>query len=402
MFYRRTHAAFLAAAVVAEACASTLRPCAADDTAAAVNSETTAPSDSAGTSRSRPAVTLPAWVGEVSFDGFLSASYSYNFNRPASGTNQFRVFDFDDNTFKLDIFELVVQRRIAEPREAGFRVDLTLGSSIPRVTASAGLFRDETGRAEDIDVHQAFVSWIAPVGPGLRLEFGKFVTQFGYEVIEGYDGWNDNATRSFLFGFAIPFTHVGARASYALSPRAALMVMVVNGWDVARDNNHSKSVGAQLGLTPVEAFSLYLNGMWGPERSGNDADPRTLLDAAATLKVGSRLTLGANADWGIDKNAVAPSADALWSGAAGYVRLIITPCFALIARGESFDDRDGARTGIAQSLNECTLTSEVRLTPQLLMRGDARLDRSDHRVFEKGRGLVRSQPSVLFDVIYSF
>ena len=161
MFYRRTHAAFLAAAVVAEACASALRPCAADDTAAAVNSETTAPSDSAGTSRSRPAVTLPAWVGEVSFDGFLSASYSYNFNRPASGTNQFRVFDFDDNTFKLDIFELVVQRRIAEPREAGFRVDLTLGSSIPRVTASAGLFRDETGRAEDIDVHQAFVSWLA-------------------------------------------------------------------------------------------------------------------------------------------------------------------------------------------------------------------------------------------------
>src|SRR5216117_2740265 len=171
MFYRRTHAAFLAAAVVAEACASTLRPCAADDTAAAVNSETTALSDSSGTSRSRPAVTLPAWVGEVSFDGFLSASYSYNFNRPASGTNQFRVFDFDDNTFKLDVFELVAQRPVVKPRDAGFRVDLTLGSSIPQVTASAGLFRGPAGQAEDIDVHQAFASWVAPVGTGLRLDF---------------------------------------------------------------------------------------------------------------------------------------------------------------------------------------------------------------------------------------
>jgi putative OmpL-like beta-barrel porin-2 len=391
--------ATLLAAALAWGCCSIPGTCAAD---AAADAGSAAAPDSAGSSAAPPAAALPAWLGEVSLNGFLESSFSYNFNRPASGTNQFRVFDFDDNTFKVDVFELVAQRPVANRRDAGFRVDLTLGSSIPQVAASAGLFRDATGQAENIDVHQAFVSWIAPAGSGLRLDFGKFITHFGYEVIEGYDGWNDNATRSLLFGFAIPFTHVGLHAVYPLSPRATLVAMVVNGWDVARDNNHSKSVGGQIALTPATGFSLYVNGMWGPERAGNDGDPRTLLDAVATWKAGPRLTLGANGDWGMDQNAVGPGADAQWSGAAGYVRLLVTPSFALIARGETLNDRDGARTGVAQTLSEFTLTPELRLTPHLLARGDARIDRSNHDVFEKSQGFTDSQPTALFGVIYSF
>lgn len=40
------------------------------------------------------------WYEQVSFDALVSASYSYNFNRPDSRTNPLRVFDFDDDTFK--------------------------------------------------------------------------------------------------------------------------------------------------------------------------------------------------------------------------------------------------------------------------------------------------------------
>src|SRR5262245_38037422 len=105
--------------------------------------------------------TEPAWIQEVTLNGFLSTSYSYNFNRPASGTNQFRVFDVNENTFALDEFELVVQKAVAKPRDTGFRVDVTMGSSVPHVTASAGLFRDDSGNAGDLDVHQAFASWDA-------------------------------------------------------------------------------------------------------------------------------------------------------------------------------------------------------------------------------------------------
>ena len=63
-----------------------------------------------------------------------------------------------------------------------------------------------------MDIPQLFVSYIAPIGKGLRIDGGKFVTHMGYEVIGGYDGYNDNFSRGFIFGYGIPFTHTGLKA----------------------------------------------------------------------------------------------------------------------------------------------------------------------------------------------
>jgi hypothetical protein len=345
--------------------------------------------------------TLPTWLNEVTLNGFLEGSYSYNFNRPASGLNGYRVFDFDDNTFKLDVFELVAQKPTLHPRDSGFRVDLAMGSSIPRATAAAGLFHNSITGAEDIDLQQAYASWIAPLGSGLRLDFGKYVTHLGYEVIQGYDGWNDNVTRSFLFGYAIPHTHVGARATYAVSDRISVMGMLANGWDVARDNNRGKSFGAQVALTVSPTLTVYLNGIRGPERNANDTDQRTLFDAVVIVKGGSRWTLVANADRGSEQNGLPNGDIAVWSGIAGYARFAVTPIFALSLRAESFDD-SGVRTGVDQTLRELTFTPELRLTPSLMIRGDARFDHSNRDVFEKDNQFVPNQNTVLFDVLYSF
>lgn len=344
----------------------------------------------------------PAWLSEIDFNAFLSASYSYNFNRPPSGTNQFRVFDFDDNTFKLDEFELVAQKPTTKPRDSGFRVDLTLGSSVPRVVASTGLFRDDTGRAEDIDIHQAFATYVASVGSGLRLDAGKFISPYGYEVIDGYDGWNDNATRSLLFGYAGAYTHVGLRASYVFSPRASGLLMLVNGWDVARDNNRAKSVGAQLTLIPAPPLTFTVGGIYGPERTGDNSDPRALLDVIVILRGGSRVTFGANLDFASDQDALGPGQDAQWSGVGGYMRISTTGSFGMTLRVENFDDLDGVRTGVSQSLTEFTITPETRLSPHLLVRGDFRMDHSNHSVFEKSQGVTDTQPTALIQTIYSF
>ena len=350
---------------------------------------------------------LPAWVQEVSLAGFLSTSWSYNFNRPPSGTNAFRVFDFDDDTFKLDVFELVAQKAAAKPGESGFRVDVAMGSSVPRVSAAAGLFRDALGVAQDIDLQQAFASWVAPAGSGLRLDVGKFVTHLGYEVIEGYDGWNDHATRSFLFGYSIPFTHVGVRAGYTFTPRVSALVMVVNGWDVARDNNRQPSVGGQLTLLPAAPLTVILNGMVGPEKSGDVHDLRTILDLVAIWKASDRVTLGLNADHGIEEGDLPvidpPAPSAHWDGTALYARATFARGFALSVRAEHFEDLDGVRTGFAQKLNEFTVTPEKRLTPHLLVRADLRLDRSNLEVFEKDSGAFsKHQTTVLIGSIYSF
>jgi putative OmpL-like beta-barrel porin-2 len=343
-----------------------------------------------------------AWYEEVTLNGFLASTWSYNFNRPDSRINALRVFDTADNTFAVDVFELVAQEAAIRPGDAGFRADVVAGSSVPRMSAAAGLFRDASGKAQDIDLQQAYATWVAPLGAGLRLDLGKFVTSHGYEVIEGYDGWNDNATRSFLFGYAIPFTHTGVRAGYACSPRLSATLMVVNGWDNALDNNRSKSVGGALALTPVAPLAVIVSGMWGPERDGNEADARSLLDAVVTWRSERRWNLGANADIGRERHAAPAGGDAMWSGVAGYARLAWTRRCAVSLRGESFDDRDGVRTGTAQTLSEFTLTPETTLSPHLIVRADLRLDRSSRRVFENGNGMHDTQSTALLDVLWHF
>jgi hypothetical protein len=338
------------------------------------------------------------WYEEIAVNAFVSASYSYNFNRPDSGTNQLRVFDFDDNSFKVDVAEVVLQKAISKPGEAGFRIDFEAGSSIPRVSSSFGLLQ-----GQDVDLQQAFVSWIAPVGSGLRFDLGKFVTYFVYEVLDGYDGYNDNATRSILFGFGSPATHTGLKASYTFNERLAGMLEICNGWDVARDNNSSKSFGLQLTWTPSKSVTVYGNLMTGPERANINSDPRSLFNVVAQWKLTDLTVFTVDAVYGSERGAVTPGETASWSGIAGYARLGITDAFAFCLRAEYFKDADGARTGTIQKLKELTITPEFKVSSHLILRGDLRVDWSDADVFSKNGGVVKgNQATVLVNGIYLF
>ncbi len=337
----------------------------------------------------------------IEFHGLVSTSYSYNLNLPPSRTNQLRVFDVNDAEARLDLVELVLQRPASGPWGAGFRVDFTAGA-VSRVVASRGLFRDSAGEGQDMDLHQAYVSLLVPLGSGLHVDAGKFITGLGYEVIEGYDGWNDNASRSFLFGYAIPFTHTGLRASYTLSPVVSAMVMVANGWDDVRDNNRGKTIHLQLGLTPSGRLTVLVNGIGGPERDNDSHDWRDVLDVVAIWKPSDHLTVGFNGDWGREAAAAPGGGTAVWRGAAGYLRVVPHGPFAFSLRAETFQDRDGARTGTAQTLAGVTVTPEVRLGTSFVLRGDFRLDVSDQPVFEARSGARKTQPTLSVNALYHF
>lgn len=346
------------------------------------------------------AVSAPAtkpWYEEIALNGFLSVSYSYNLDRPVSGTNQYRVFDFDDNSFKVDVFTLTLQKPVSKSGEIGFRVDADAGASIPRVSSSYGLFH-----GQDFDLKQAFVSYVVPVGSGLRIDAGKFLTHFNYEFIESWETPNDNATHSFMFGYAIPFTHTGVRSSYTFNDELAGMVMLANGWDNVKDNNSAKTVGAQLTWTPVKSVSVAGNFITGPERANVDGDPRTVFELVVQWKLSNLTVLGLDALFGAEKGAVVPGERATWSGLVGYARLGVSERFAICLRGEYFADPDGARTGVPQDLKEATLTPEWKISSHFLARADLRADWSSRDVFEKRGGFTGTQPSILLNVFYAF
>jgi hypothetical protein len=356
--------------------------------------------DSGASTDKAAAAALPKWFDEIAINAFVSTAYIYNSNRPATGINSYRVFDFNDNSFNLDVAELVVQIAPSKPNDAGFRVDFTAGNSIPQIAKS----QDQT--VAQFDLQQAFVSYIAPIGSGLRFDVGKYITHMGYEVIEGYDGYNDNYSRSILFGYAIPFTHTGVKASYAFSSRVSAMVGVVNGWDLVRDNNRSKSIAAQLTLIPVAPLTVLLDWIGGPELAGNNHTNRNVFDLVAILKPTTRLTLGLNGDYGKESGTslVNPGSDATWKGIAGYATLGLTDKFSVALRGETLHDDGGVRfgTGTKTTLSEGTFTPAYKFTDHVVLRGEVRFDKANQPILVKRATFADTQTTVGANFIFTY
>ena len=241
-------------------------------------------------------------------------------------------------------------------------------------------------------VQQAYVSVLAPVGKGgLTVDFGKFVTPAGAEVIENKD--NFNYSRGLLFALAIPYYHMGARIGYSFSDKVSLTGYLVNGWNDVKDNNNDKTVGASLAIKPGKATIIanYLVGNEQPE--GSDGGTRNLIDLVATLPLGEKSSFLINYDYGHDKVA----GDGVnWSGIALGLKFQLSSVFAISPRYEYFADSDGFATGTDQNLQEFTLTGEWKMPSGLLARAEFRNDFSDKHFFAKDSGAFSKNAAVGF------
>jgi hypothetical protein len=299
----------------------------------------------------------------------------------------------------LSLAEIVLQK---EASPAGFRIDLDFGPTTAWVHT---LDADGDGAADAGDggifqhLQQAYISYVAPVGKGLTIDAGKFVTHQGAEVIETENNWN--YSRSLLFAWAIPYFHLGVHGGYPVSDKLVLNGYIYNGVNRITDNNSGKTFGVQVGLTPVEKLLILLNWIGGPEQENNNSDWRHIVDIVATLNVTDKLSFMANFDYGVEMQ---EPENAIWTGVAGYARYAITDSIAVIPRGEWFKDRDGFATGTAQNLIEGTLTFENQIKEGLLLRLEGRVDRSDEAFFETDdpKEKSKSQFTLLGGAIYSF
>ncbi len=308
---------------------------------------------------------------------YLDTSYEFNFNNPkcptsgCPGNNQLRVFDTEHNSFNINLFQLYLERNPTTEggyaNLVGFRVKLDFGEDTD-VFRAAGL------GSNGFDLQEAFIHVLAPVGKGLDIYIGKFVTLAGAEVIERKDDFN--YSRSLLFGFAIPFTHTGLRLHYATGP-LDFIVGVNNGWDDVKDNNKGKTVEARIGLTHG-IFSLGVVDYVGPEQPDNNSHFRNLLDVVATLTPTKKLNLVANFDYGVEQKVTNPALNLVnknvsWWGIAGYVVYDVNDVVRLVLRGEYFDDSDGVRTvsAIATPVSGTTVPGGKKyweLTPTLQLK----------------------------------
>ncbi|PJB95128.1 MAG: hypothetical protein CO080_09385 [Nitrospirae bacterium CG_4_9_14_0_8_um_filter_70_14] len=321
----------------------------------------------------------------LDWSGFVTGAYTFNVNEPADDTNHGRVFDTEDNTFQVPLAELAVGGAVdAGP---GFNLVLNFGD-VADTIHSTGLVDDVNG----FDIQQANVTYKG-------FTFGKFATLHGAEVIESPS--NMNYSRSYLFGFAIPFTHTGLLYATEVGG-IGLKGAVVNGWDNFEDNNDSKSLMAMVAVPLGEKGSVSAAGMYGAEQAANEGDMRGLLDLVASFSPSERVDLLFNFDYGSEEHAALDGGDGVWWGAAAYADVMLTELFGVAGRAEFFSDRDGAR-GLDTDVWEATVTGHQAFGESMTGRLEARYDQAADDLFMDGDGsLTDSQFTLATEVIVRF
>ena len=277
----------------------------------------------------------PAAGPKFTWGGLVDTYYMYLLN-PASGVNSLvgtlptmyapnvRQFDVLTNSASLALAALTLN---AAMDPVAFQLDLgygTTGAIINSVNNNA------TAQGAMI-VLQAYGT--ITVLPNLTLDFGKFYTTAGAEVVPANKNWM--YSRSYLF-FNIPLLHTGARANLKVNDMVSLQASLVNGWNDDPDVNAWKTIGLSATITASPMATITATtyiGKEAPQGALPDTplDTRILADIVAALTLSDKLGVNLNFDFVKANDNV--SAD-YFVGIAGMVRYVINDHANIAARGE--------------------------------------------------------------------
>jgi len=352
---------------------------------------------------------------DIHFGGYISTDYNLNTSSPqptaatiagrtagtptidGNNTNT-RAFDRDSNSFGAN-GKMTFEKAASEAGTAGFRTDLMFGRTAQILNSATT--NDST---DNFFVEQAYVQYIAPIGNGVDIKAGRFVTIAGAEVIESKDNWN--SSRGLLFNNAIPFTHNGVLASYTINDLVDVKAGVANGWDSSVDNNKSKTLLSAIALHPMAGLDITNNFIFGSEQARTvgglniDDNSRGLWDLVVAwqpISDNDRWKVLANFDYGWEEkaSAIGSSGNASWHGFALGTKYDVNDKLTLAARWEYFADPDGARLGsvngitaaTSTTLYEMTYTADYKLANNLLTRLEYRYDQASDNLYDLSNGL---------------
>lgn len=333
---------------------------------------------------------------------FLDGYYGYNFNQPIGRANLLRAYDVSSNQFSINQAGMIFENA-PDPEHGkrfGLRLDFQFGQATQTLQGSSvneprpGIYRN---------IFQAYGTYVAPIGKGLTVDFGKFASSLGYEG--NYTKDQINYSRSFWFSF-LPFYHLGLRANYKFNDVIAVNYWMVNGTNQSEPFNGFKDQFIGLAITPSKNISWNVQYYIGQEHpdvmyfpnGGAPANAPTLqgipfepitnspggklhiIDTYVSWQATPKWLFALEADDVIER-LYSYSPPARTDGGAAYLKYQVTPKFYVGARAEYVSDRGGLFTGATQAVKENTLTLAYRFDEGFQVMGEWRRDFSNQPYF---------------------
>lgn len=389
----------------------------------------------------------------LSITGFGEGGYFYDTNNPRLGTgakdDSPTLIGFPgaySNRGQLDQADMTVSKTIDKTKkwdfgflaEAGYGTDDTqihsygiLDNRAPATYANEFNSNPNAGSPRNqVDLVQANATVLVPIGTGLQIEMGKFVTLLGLETISPLG--NQFYTHSYLFTYGIPLTQTGVLGIYTFPKLVngndlTVTAGLTRGWnESARDDNSAIDFlgSATTSLDAAGKFGLTVTASEGPEYFKDDSDYWSVVEAIPSYQVSDQLKVTADLLYGDFPHGAALAGDgtgnsAQWYSAALYAGYKVNSYATVNARAEYYRDQGGftvlgAAGAVSANYYEGTFGVDIHPFPNndilqwLQLRPEVREDLSDKTSYNAAHSTAitgagdYSEFTVAMDVIMQF
>ncbi len=314
-----------------------------------------------------------------SADVYFTYDFSEQDNIPTS-------FADNRNSLSIGMLDVALAKSF---KDVSFMAEFSFG---PRSFKSIPIFDpDGDGNGPMVGIQNLFLSYA--ITEKLSLTAGYMGTFVGYEVIS--PAGNFNYSTSYLFS-AGPFQNAGIKADYSFTDRFSVMIGLFNDWNIYTDTDGMSDIGAQVFLSPVKGWDMYLNFVTGPN-SG------TILDLTTGYQITEAFYLGLNAaDY-----TYANSIEGGYNGLALYPQYALSDVFSIGLRTEYFvikegKDESGAITQANGDVFSTTITGNFKMGGFTFI-PELRLDSSNDLSFiNKDSNPATNASQLTFAAVYAF
>jgi Putative beta-barrel porin-2, OmpL-like. bbp2 len=335
-------------------------------------------------------------ASEWRYGTFLDLGYTRDFNDPANHVFRSRGTTARVNDLDVNMVEAHLKKDAVKSSPWGIELGLQTGND-SRTFGFSATAPDLGGARILRHISAANVSYLAPLGSGLKLQGGIFSSLVGYDSLYSKD--NLNYTRPWGTDYT-PYLMMGINASYDFTRRLSGTLLVINGyWHLAHANNIPTS-GGQVAYKPTPHVTWKQTVLYGPHQASTDLPFWRLLSDSSIEHRGESITAALEYLVGTERTGEGATHRALWTAAQLPLRWSIQGPWSVAVRPEVFWDRDGRWTGFRQTVKAFTTTIEYRFAyrfSSVILRVEHRYDdsRGPGGGFYKGPYLQSGEPALV-------
>jgi hypothetical protein len=319
--------------------------------------------------------------------GYVQGSFTHDFSAPPGGYITDRAFDTRSDSPQLDQVELLLNKDWDPQKRLDYGVTfesiygtdtpyfhangltlvsygkaalpyagtqtLTQGPFGPVYSSGQGSTATIQPKAQYDPTQLNFTVGTSAVASGIAFQGGKFSRLLGAEEIQPVPTsvTNNFLSHSYIF-INEPYTNTGALGLINITPTMGFTGGITRGWDQAtEDTNGNVDFYGQFRWAPDHRTTLQVSGISGNEQPDVPAGVvgqngwRTVFDVVGTYKISDQLSVAVNGMYAWEAqtgNGGYGGGTGQWYALAAYASYRQSDYLSFNARGEWFDDPDGA------------------------------------------------------------